>query len=405
MTHCPDCGLVQELPVLTGAETARCRRCGAFLRGGGNVDNALALTISALFLFIIANALPFMSFEFDGSEQTAYVLTGVLAFYSHGFVALAILSLSCCFAFPLVRMLSLLYVLLPLRMGFVPWGIGRVFRFTQILRTWGMLEVYLIGVLVAVVKLGELASVSVGLGFYFFIPLVFVWTGVPSQVNPQVIWAAAESRISPPARHSGVAARQGISCESCGRVDGRAEGPGRRCARCGAPLHARKPNSVARTWALVLTAAILYIPANVYPIMTVTLLGRTEKHTILDGVVTLFAAGLWEIGAVVFMASITVPLLKLVGLSHLLISVQWRQPRRTEVERTRLYRVIAYIGRWSMVDMFMLSILIALVHLGTLATIDPGIAATCFAAVVVITIFAAESFDPRMIWDRRGGQE
>jgi paraquat-inducible protein A len=405
MTHCPDCGLVQELPVLKGAETARCGRCGAFLRSGGDLGNALALTFAALFLFAIANALPFMTFEFDGSEQTAYVLTGVSAFYSHGFVGLGMLVLFASFVAPLVRIMSLLYVLLPLQMGFVPWGVARVFRFTEALRSWGMLEVYLIGVLVAVVKLGELASVSPGMGFYFFLPLVYVWTAVPSQIDPQVIWAAADKRIPPPVCDSGAGVPQGISCDACGRVGGSPASSRQRCVRCGAPLHARKPNSVARTWALVLTAAILYIPANVYPIMTVTLLGQTEKHTILDGVETLFAAGLWEIGAVVFVASIAVPLLKLVGLSHLLISMQWGQPRRTEVERTRLYRVIAYIGRWSMIDMFMLSILIALVHLGTLATIDPGIAATCFAGVVVITIFAAESFDSRMIWDRRGGQE
>ena len=139
--------------------------------------------------------------------------------------------------------------------------------------------------------------------------------------------------------------------------------------------------------------------------MTITLLGRSSTHTILDGVETLFSAGLWEIGAVVFVASIAVPLLKLLGLSHLLVSLRIRAPRRSETERTRLYRIISYIGRWSMVDIFMLSILLALVHLGTLATIDPGIAATCFAAVVVITIFAAEAFDPRLIWDRIGRSE
>lgn len=407
MTHCPDCGLVQRLPALRSAETARCGRCGALLRGSriGELDSAVALASMALILFVIANATPFMTFEFDGNEETAYILTGVYAFYSHGFLALAALILFASFIAPLVRMASLLYVLVPLRMGFVPWQVARVFRFTERLRTWGMLEVYLIGVLVAVVKLGQLASVFPGIGFYVLVPLVYAWTAIQGRIDPQVIWAAADRRIPPHLREPEPDGVEGVSCATCGRIDASAGSTRKHCLRCGASLHARKPNSVARTWALVISAAILYVPANLYPIMTITLLGRTSTHTIIDGVETLFSSGLWEIGAVVFVASIAVPLLKLLGLSHLLISVRSRSPLRSEADRTRLYRIIAYVGRWSMIDIFMLSILIALVHLGTLATIDPGIAATCFAAVVVITIFAAEAFDPRLIWDRGGRPE
>ena len=405
--HCPDCGLVQTLPVLQNAEAALCVRCGAVLRGvrPGEMDSAAALSLVALILLVMANAMPFMTFEFDGREETAYILTGVYAFYSHGFPSLAVLVLFASFIAPLVRVLSLLYVLVPLRMGYVPWRVARVFRFTQKLRTWGMLEVYLIGVLVAVVKLGQLASVFPGMGFYVLVPLVYVWTAIQGRIDPQIIWAAADRSIPPQLPEPAADAAGGVACDICGRIDVAARSARKHCLRCGAPLHARKPNSVARTWALVFAAAILYVPANLYPIMTITLLGRSSTHTILDGVETLFSAGLWEIGAVVFVASIAVPLLKLLGLSHLLVSLRLRAPRRSETERTRLYRIISYIGRWSMVDIFMLSILLALVHLGTLATIDPGIAATCFAAVVVITIFAAEAFDPRLIWDRIGRSE
>ena len=170
------------------------------------------------------------------------------------------------------------------------------------------------------------------------------------------------------------------------------------CARCGALLERRKQNSLARTWALVLAAAILYIPANVFPVLTIEILGKTESDTIFSGVVELFESGMWEIGALVFFASIFVPLGKLLGLTFLLISVhgKWRwQPRG----RTIFYRTIETVGRWSMIDTFMISILVALVQLGALATIDPGVGATCFAGVVVITMFAAESFDSRIIWD------
>jgi paraquat-inducible protein A len=171
-----------------------------------------------------------------------------------------------------------------------------------------------------------------------------------------------------------------------------------RCPRCRAPLHRRKPDSLNRSWALLIAAAILYIPANVFPVLSIEILDKTEATTILGGVVELFQGGDWEIGALIFFASILVPGAKIGGLALLLISVQRRwqwQPR----DRTAAYRIIETVGRWSMIDMFMTSILVALVQLGDVATILPGIGATCFASVVVITIFAAGSFDPRLIWD------
>jgi paraquat-inducible protein A len=170
------------------------------------------------------------------------------------------------------------------------------------------------------------------------------------------------------------------------------------CPRCGARLHDRKPNSIARTWALVLAAIILYIPANVLPITVVISLGKAQADTIMSGVIYFLHTGMWPIGLIIFLASIFIPMLKLLALIFLLISVQrksnWRQQ-----DRTRLYRIVEIIGRWSMVDIFVVTILVALVHLGGLATIHAGPGALFFGAVVVITIFAAMSFDPRLIWD------
>jgi len=177
------------------------------------------------------------------------------------------------------------------------------------------------------------------------------------------------------------------------------------CPRCGEHLRSRKPYPEQRTWALLIAAALLYVPANYFPIMTVTILGKAQSETILSGVEHLYGSGMWEIATVVFFASIVVPLLKIVGLSALLVRLHV-DPALGRRERSRLFRVIEYVGRWSMIDMFMLSILVALVRLGEVATIDPGIGATCFAAVVVLTMFAASSFDPRVIWDegRRPGE-
>ena len=172
-----------------------------------------------------------------------------------------------------------------------------------------------------------------------------------------------------------------------------------RCPRCGAALHLRKPRSLERTWAYLVAAVLCYLPANLMPIMKVTSLGRAQADTIMSGVVYLLLHGMWPLAVVVFTASVFVPLLKLVILVGLLISVH-RASRWRPVERTRLYRITEAIGRWSMVDIFVVTILVALVRLGNLATVEAQTGAVFFGAVVVLTMLAAESFDPRLIWDR-----
>jgi paraquat-inducible protein A len=170
------------------------------------------------------------------------------------------------------------------------------------------------------------------------------------------------------------------------------------CPRCGAHLHLRKPNSLARTWALICAAIIFYIPANVLPITITSALGTTQADTIISGVIYFAQSGSWEIALVIFVASVFVPFAKLIILISLLISVQFRSAWKP-IDRTRLYRLTELVGRWSMVDIYVVTILVALVKLGAVATIEAGPAAVYFAAVVVITMFAAESFDPRLIWD------
>jgi paraquat-inducible protein A len=194
-----------------------------------------------------------------------------------------------------------------------------------------------------------------------------------------------------------------LSCHSCHLLS-RAPSAGNHasllCPRCGAALHPRKPNSIKRTWALILAAFIFYIPANVLPITTVVSLGNAQSDTILSGVLYFIKTGMWPIALVIFVASIFVPLLKLLTLTFLVISVQRRSTWRQK-DRTRLYRIIEAIGRWSMVDIYVVTILVALVNLGSLATIRAQPGAVFFGAVVVITIIAAMSFDPRLIWDAK----
>jgi len=192
-----------------------------------------------------------------------------------------------------------------------------------------------------------------------------------------------------------------VRCHDCGQLARhRRLPPGSEasCPRCEAPLHLRKPNSIARTWCFLIAALIMYLPANLLPVMAVTYFGASEPDTIMSGVKVFFSSGDYAIAILVLIASVTVPMIKLLGLAYLLLSVHYRWAWRPK-DRTRLYRVIEIIGRWSMLDIFMISILVALVRLDAIATIQAGAGATAFAAVVILTMFAASSFDPRLIWD------
>lgn len=171
-----------------------------------------------------------------------------------------------------------------------------------------------------------------------------------------------------------------------------------RCRRCGAKLHARIHNSLSRSWSLLITAMILYVPANVLPVMTVNIFGSGSPATIMSGVVSLIKIGSIPVALVVFIASIVVPTFKLLGLAFLLYSIQ-RHQSMSPRQRILTYRFIEWIGRWSMLDIFVIATLVAAVNFGNLAKIEPNLGASAFASVVVLTMLAAGAFDPRLIWD------
>ena len=196
-----------------------------------------------------------------------------------------------------------------------------------------------------------------------------------------------------------------LACHICGLTQRAApEAHGLACARCGSSLHFRKPQSISRAWALLIASYVLIIPANLLPVMQTGSLFGSEKDTILSGVIYLWTSGSQPLAIILFVASIAIPVAKLLSLTFLLVSVQRRSvwaPR----ERTRLYRVLEVVGRWSMIDVYVATMLTALVHFGSLMSIRAGSGAIAFGAVVVLTIFAAESFDPRLVWGSAGPAE
>jgi paraquat-inducible protein A len=191
-------------------------------------------------------------------------------------------------------------------------------------------------------------------------------------------------------------------CHDCGLVS-RLTGTGVACPRCGAKLHLRKPDSLARTWALVIASCILYVPANVLPIMETSSLFGAQRDTILSGIVFLLHSGSWDLALIVFVASIVVPLSKLAALTYLLLSVH-RRSRWQPLQRTRMYRVVEFVGKWSMLDIYVVALLATVVKFKSLADISAAPGAVAFGAVVVLTMFAAHSFDPRLVWDAAEGR-
>lgn len=171
-----------------------------------------------------------------------------------------------------------------------------------------------------------------------------------------------------------------------------------KCPCCQSTIHSRIPRSQSKTWALLIAAMILYIPANFLPIMTVVIWGNGQPDTIMSGVIHLLEGGMWPLALLIFIASIFIPILKLIVLTGLLISVHFKSTWKPR-DRTILYRITEFVGRWSMVDIFVIAILVTLVQFGNAATVTPNIGALSFASVVILTMFAAHTFDPRLIWD------
>jgi len=186
------------------------------------------------------------------------------------------------------------------------------------------------------------------------------------------------------------------TCPNCGQLGSPATET--TCQRCGTLLHLRKPNSIQRSWALLIAAFVLYLPANLLPIMETRSLFGAQQDTIMSGVVYMWSSGSWVLASVVFIASIVVPLLKMLSLTVLLVSVQ-RRSSRQPLQRTKLYRFLELIGRWSMLDVYVVTIVVALVQFQSLATIRPGVGVIAFAAVVVLSMLATQAFEPRLIWD------
>ncbi|WP_206952176.1 paraquat-inducible protein A [Trinickia acidisoli] len=407
---CHECDLLQWNAPLSERGTARCRRCSATLYRSLPItyDQALALSLAAAVMFAVANCFPIIALWVEGAFVEATLFGAVSSLWNDGMWPLAGLVFVTTILMPSVNIAAVIYLLLPLHLGHSPWRFELVLRVLKHVAPWSMVEVLMLAMLVALVKLEYFATVVPGFGIWAFGAVMVLLAAAAVSFDPADIRARIHSLSGDhPASHvpeagttALTAARAGLFvCHDCGLVSK----PLARvhvgiCPRCGAILHLRKPQSLARTWAFLSAATVLYVPAVLLPVMVTRTVFGTRSDTLLSGVVLLWASGSWALAMVVFIASIVVPLLKILSLTYLAWSTQLRS-RAVTRKRTRIYRVVELVGRWSMLDIYVITLLVALVRFDSMATIDAGPGAIAFGAVVVLTLFAALSFDPRLIWD------
>ena len=298
---------------------------------------------------------------------------------------------------PLLRLLSIVAITLGAIRGNAPRWVKTFFSKMRKHSEWAMVDVFLLGAMIALVRLEAWGYVWFGPALLAFGGAALCLLVIDALLDREDLWR----RVSPSAEreHANGLMRSSFGCQHCGLLTRRSSG--QRCPRCEQTLEQRKPNSVYRTWAFAGAAALLLLPANMLPVMTVSKMGKGGPDTILSGTIELAHHGLWGLATIVFVASIVVPILKLVSLAVLLVTTQ-RGAAGSLLFRTRLYRFVIIVGRWSMIDIFATMTLVAVGRFGWLGYVWPGAGASAFCAVVFLTMIAAESFEPRLMWDAAG---
>lgn len=409
---CPDCDLLINQKQIQAGHSLYCPRCGCLLlkRSAQSIEKTLALSITGILLFFPSLLLPLLKFDAFGFSDSGSLLQSIVQLFAVKYYFVGVLVALFAAIFPLM-ILSLTFIIsLQLHKKISSRWTSCYFRFYLNLNEWAMLEVYLLGILVAIIKMLPIANITYFPGFFCFIIMailpvwiaatldkVWFWEKI-EELKPNNVQEKTPSIVEISLHHKTNASTQGLLlCQSCRKLLTK-QLDGTKCPRCQGKLRLRKPRSTSRTWALILTTSILLFPANILPIMEVDFLGEATRSTILDGIVYFFEDGDYFIGAVILIASILVPLFKVIGLVILLAG-----RRQTEIAlraKTKLYRFITFIGRWSMLDIFVIALLVALVDFGFVSSTRPAPGSYWFCLVVTVTMFAAITFDPRLMWDK-----
>ena len=393
---CHQCDLRTQLPPLLPGMEARCPRCNDALCAIPHApyEGPLAMATSALCFLILACAFPFLTMSVQGKVSQISLLQSAETLIQQDFAVLAELLLIFVLVTPLVFLSILIYLYEGLRQQRKLPGAAFLNRTIAKLKPWMMVDVFMLGVLVSMIKMTSYADLSPGWSFWAFLCFMLTLTRASSMVNAH--WLHQQSARLQAINPLETEPEEALGCKVCGFLS---PITATQCVHCASPLHHRHPHSLQITLALLAAAVIFYLPANLYPMMVTEALGATTTSTILQGVVLLWDLGSYPVALVILIASVFIPMIKMLSISLLCLAA-WRAQRGKPLHYTKLYRFTEFIGRWSMVDVFVVAILVALVQMGSLMSIYPGTASLSFAVVVILTMLSAMSFDVRLIWDQ-----
>jgi paraquat-inducible protein A len=401
---CHGCDAVYRRRTLERGEKARCLRCASLLGHGPaySLSTWLALVVTTTVVFMFANAFPVAVISLGGLESKATIWQSVLALSEGPGAPVAVTAALITIGIPALQLATLLWILAFAVRGRSCPGFVEAMRILRVSKPWGMVEVCLLAILVALVKLSGFVHVVAGVGVAATIVLAPLMAVVTNR-NTEDLWALRRLPV-------GVANRRGVpdlmACHLCELVCNgreRAERVRIECRRCGSHVRPRKPEAWSRSCAFLLAALVLYIPANTLPVMYTRLLGSAASSTILGGVIEFWRSGSWDIALLIFTASVAVPCTKFVALGVLLIDSRHRIGSRPG--KTRLLRFVESIGYWSMLDVLVVALVTALIQFKAVGTAEPRLGIVFFGAVVVLTMLAAMSFDGRLTWDEGSRHE
>lgn len=388
--RCGECDLLFTLPSLSKNQAAYCPRCNAKAIPGRDwsMTRLTAMAIAMLLLMPFAFTEPLISIRLLGTRIDASLLEGIWQMSSQGDPITASMVAFCTLGAPLTLTLSLLYLRFGHALGM---NLRPVLLMLERLKEWLMLDIYLIGMAVAAIKVREYADVQAGSALIAYLSLTLLSILTLIHLSLEQLWDRYYPQEQPEGKPETLHAC--LSCHFTGYPDERA-----RCPRCHIPMYRRQPYSLQKTWAALIAAIILLIPANLLPISIVYVNGVRMEDTIFSGVVSLATSGNLPIAAIVFIASVLVPFTKIMVLLTLLFSIHLKTSHSLKT-RIRLLRLVAWVGRWSMLDLFVIALMMSLVNRDQLLSFTMGPAAFYFGSAVILTILAVQWLDSRLIWD------
>lgn len=400
---CRHCDLLQHLPQLQEGEQAHCLRCDHQLdvRQLQPILRPVLYAASALFMMLLTNLFPFVSLGVAGNRSEMHFFDTATVLFSEYHQALAILVWLFIQAVPAFCMCAVIY----LKLGMLFKLPARIWvaRVLFMLKPWSMVDIFLMGLLISFVKLVANTDISLGLSFWAFCLFCLLHLRTFQVIDRHEMWSkiapAPKPKVQAVAGQSGLAQQLKL-CACCTAVVAMTES---HCPRCASRVYPRVPASLQKTLALLFAACILYIPANLLPIMRTVSFGNITDSTIISGFLLMWQDGEYPVALVILLASVIIPVLKILVMFWLCYQTQ--QPRRVKNKlSSKLYLLVDWVGRWSMVDVLVVAILATLVRFDLLMSVFPGVGALVFAAVVVITMLAAICFDPRLLWDQQRQQ-